>query len=920
MTIFSVSDSAQLVAAFNAAQGGDRIELAAGFYGYTKLVNRHFASDITITSADPNNRAVFGTMLGFNNVAGVNVTDIDLVEQQLAKNTQQGLLNVWYSRDVTFTDIRIQGHIPTAVEGVDPLASTTSRNDIIAGYGYGTGIRLTNNSDITMTNVEISDFFTAISAGDLFNSKFTGIDIHDVREGVDIFDIDTLEISDSYFHDFKPWVFSSGGMQDHPDMIQYWGVNSSFGVHNLTIDNNLFYQPTGWTQTIFGHLRGAAAGVTATNFTITDNVIVNGHTNAIRPDNVDGFTIANNLILPNSLSPNSSTGWPRILLVNDTNGNVTGNVGVVNWNNTLLNLDSTQLAQVNIATSGNLGLSRSPTSTSYWGPLLNEALNIYHAGGSYAAAVTSVPNGAAAPNSDLNFTISHDGPSGSGHWLDADGSGTLTAGDTVTFIYTLTNAGNVALTDISFADDLTGATAALFVGLTDADGGGQTNDLAKGATATAIASYVIRASDAGTTLTLHASADSSATAAAASVSLDVAATPDPELVLVFGHDGPAAAGGTGTFLDADGSGTLTAGDTVTFTYGLTNTGNVALTDIHFADSLTGANAALLAGLSDTDGDGLADDLAVGASAIARLGHVIGPATGGTTLGAVLTASSAETAPIVTTTSFDIARTITGQMEAGVVTLSQADETRWTSITFTHSITDARVVFGPLSAGGRDPAGIRVRNVTDQGFEFQIDEWDYLDDKHTAETVSWLAVSAGTHTLASGQVISAGRLGAADSLSTTVALTGFAAAPAIFAQVSSAAGPEAVTTRVNGVSQTGFSLHLQEEEAGDDRHAPEAVDWVAVSYGTAGETDVMQATLTHRWKALSFDPQTDEFAFIAGMQTENQADTALLRYSSLTESGVCLMIDEETSLDNEIAHASETVAHLTLETGFLDLYA
>ena len=49
MTIFSVSDSAQLVAAFNAAQGGDRIELAPGLYNSTRLINRQFATDITIT-------------------------------------------------------------------------------------------------------------------------------------------------------------------------------------------------------------------------------------------------------------------------------------------------------------------------------------------------------------------------------------------------------------------------------------------------------------------------------------------------------------------------------------------------------------------------------------------------------------------------------------------------------------------------------------------------------------------------------------------------------------------------------------------------------------------------------------------------------------------------------------------------------
>jgi len=29
----------------------------------------------------------------------------------------------------------------------------------------------------------------------------------------------------------------------------------------------------------------------------------------------------------------------------------------------------------------------------------------------------------------------------------------------------------------------------------------------------------------------------------------------------------------------------------------------------------------------------------------------------------------------------------------------------------------------------DPMTMRVRNVTDTGFEWQIDEWDYLDGVH-----------------------------------------------------------------------------------------------------------------------------------------------------------------------------------------------
>ena len=94
-------------------------------------------------------------------------------------------------------------------------------------------------------------------------------------------------------------------------------------------------------------------------------------------------------------------------------------------------------------------------------------------------------------------------------------------------------------------------------------------------------------------------------------------------------------------------------------------------------------------------------------------------------------------------------------ESGTVTVAQSGPDQWHSVTFADAIANAIVVLGPLSTNDAAQATTRVRNVTDTGFEFQIDEWDYLDGVHGAETLSWLAVSEGTHELESGQTIVAG---------------------------------------------------------------------------------------------------------------------------------------------------------------------
>ena len=74
-------------------------------------------------------------------------------------------------------------------------------------------------------------------------------------------------------------------------------------------------------------------------------------------------------------------------------------------------------------------------------------------------------------------------------------------------------------------------------------------------------------------------------------------------------------------------------------------------------------------------------------------------------------------------------------EVGEATVAQADPEEWHSVTFAAPIPMARVVLGPLSLNGPEDATLRVRNVTDTGFEFQIDEWDYLNGRHLPETIA-----------------------------------------------------------------------------------------------------------------------------------------------------------------------------------------
>lgn len=366
MTTITVSNASQLQAAFTAAKDGDRIELTAGNYGSVLLAGRSFSKGITVASADPAHQAVLEDMK-ISKVTGLTLADIEIDGTKLGPNgTQVTRLFLSGSHNLTLTGLTVEGHIPTSAQGVDPNAASTTRMQAITGYGYDLGLRLLGCSNVTVTKTDFADLRVATVMSNVSNITLNDIDIHDVREGVDMNDVRGVTIEKSQFHDFKPWLGPSSAIGDHPDMIQFWGDYSNFGVHDLTIRDNLFQQTDdkSWTQTIFGSVRNS--GVTATNFVIEDNIIVNSHLNAIALYGVDGAIISDNLLLPNSRSINDPTpvNTPSIVLVDTHNATISGNsyVPVSKLNDIKVDLTDPTIH----VTSDNVVLSTSPTSPLYW--------------------------------------------------------------------------------------------------------------------------------------------------------------------------------------------------------------------------------------------------------------------------------------------------------------------------------------------------------------------------------------------------------------------------------------------------------------------------------------------------------------------------------------------------------------------------
>ncbi len=261
-------------------------------------------------------------------------------------------------------------------------------------------------------------------------------------------------------------------------------------------------------------------------------------------------------------------------------------------------------------------------------------------------------------------------------------------------------------------------------------------------------------------------------------------------------------------------------------------------------------------------------------------------------------------------------------EAGSVTVRQLSSAAWHTVELQRRYDNPVVVLSPASNDGGQPLTVRVRNVGSHSFQFQLDEWDYLDGAHVAETAGYLVVEAGRHELDDGTVVQAGTLaGVNHGWSRHSFADPFQSTPVLLTQTISVNDRAAVTTRSRQVTATGFRVRLQEQQGADGRHAKEGVAFIAVEQAsgtTAGkhfEVGTTGDVVTHRWHGVRFGPSFEAApVLLAAMQTFDGGDPGGLRYRNLNAAGVQLRVAEERSADREVRHTGENLGYILLEAG------
>lgn len=249
-------------------------------------------------------------------------------------------------------------------------------------------------------------------------------------------------------------------------------------------------------------------------------------------------------------------------------------------------------------------------------------------------------------------------------------------------------------------------------------------------------------------------------------------------------------------------------------------------------------------------------------------------------------------------------------EAGEIEIAARSEADWHRVDFANPIDDA-VVVATASENGADPFVLAVRGATETGFEVKLDEWDYLDGRHGLETVSWVAVSEGTHTLSDGRVLQAGTSTLAHAgdlrFSDISFRESFDAQPLVFGQLQSETDA-AATDRIRAVSTEGFRAGIQLEEAAREAEAA-TFGWIAVESGSSA---AVLRGITDATSPVGFGADA---VLLAEMQTLHGADPATVHVTD-TPAGPVVEINEERSKDAETRHGRERVAVAAFAEGGL----
>lgn len=268
-------------------------------------------------------------------------------------------------------------------------------------------------------------------------------------------------------------------------------------------------------------------------------------------------------------------------------------------------------------------------------------------------------------------------------------------------------------------------------------------------------------------------------------------------------------------------------------------------------------------------------------------------------------------------------------EAHTHRVEQSGSSDWETIDLLESY-DRPVVFAQvLTYNGSEPCHTRVKNVGSSSFDLQIEEWEYLDEKHNPETVGYVVLEEGRHQLDNGLVVEVATtevdLDVRDRWHSVDPPDEWGIETRVITHCQTYNGGDAVVTRQRPSVPTGpndswgFDVRLQEQETNRQEHTQETVGYLLAGAELRTDTGMTAESVTDRWSTIWYDTDfADPPVTLASIETYNGGDPAGVRMNNWHRVGFDVMIEEEASDGSPNYHPNaEIVGYFAVEEGAIE---
>ena len=261
-------------------------------------------------------------------------------------------------------------------------------------------------------------------------------------------------------------------------------------------------------------------------------------------------------------------------------------------------------------------------------------------------------------------------------------------------------------------------------------------------------------------------------------------------------------------------------------------------------------------------------------------------------------------------------------EAIKLTAGATGPNDWRAVSFTRELEDPVVVAGPVTSNAGEPAMVRIRNVSNTGFEFIVEEFEYQDGVHADETLSFLAMPRGRFNLPGGLTVESGTVTNTISGRRTASFSQpFDSPPLVLTETTSNNNPDAWAERINTVTPAGFQHSGRPQESNNSvAHGAEHTSYIAI--GNAGgisavggidaRAGVTPDAVQHPAYTIATNVGATDPVVLANMQSNDGGDTAWTRLLGVSADNITVNIQEEQSANAEVNHTTETVGWLVLD--------